>query len=826
MALPDKSHDNMDIDEEVGENEGLKANAIFNAASEIRCAYVHISKAIDVDEKRTPEALFSKTFALNTTIPKLRILSKSNWLENVASCATAESIISSAVLTHSDLIPGTIYKSVPVIATLEGGGVLVQLGGMGVKGFIPATHIFDKTSSGDNSYRNKIRMEKYKVGNKVDVRCLEVKPNEKKCIVTAKKSLLTTDLDDPVIDYEHILPGRLATGFVTSATKKGIIVTFYNNVHGRISARQLAEEMGVEDPTIDYKIGDVLKVRILESAKSTHNDDDDSDYYVLRLSLNISGISENKKVRLSQDRTSDLHSLLSPGMVLPAKSMKIVELIPSKEKDGSDGFIPGHVLVSIKAKYLSNGQSSKGNITCKLPFEQIFDSHDEKAIESANYFDAIVQKILIVGKKIAQEGMVLATSSVKGLPITPIVSLKPTLIKIAKNDSKDTSEGSHDILLPTPRTPLYMGAYVQGYCTRIDPRYGAFIRFLDNLTAIVPKLKGGLTVGLFDTVLCKIAAMDVTSGHAPKILLKRVKSPKKQIKIIPPKSNNLLVEKIKPGDDLGDVKVESINFARAAVTLMDKRFEGYAVKARVHVTMAEPVTGCSNSMPVLINSDDEDPDFVEEREKISGYHPFHSWTVGGIIKDTKCVAIDVRDGISYIELTNRAEATGDDDIPTFVEDPRSLKTGSIVSAVITAVSKKNQGIWVQICPGCTGFIPGLELTRDVDMLNNMSRYFRVGGRIKCTVLPNQATDGPFKKIVRLSALDSDKKTKPARGDIMIGRVNRNIKQTNAPSLMIELSEGYIGRCDITELEEVDDWENMPLGKVSNEEEDGANEDSM
>jgi S1 RNA binding domain. len=196
----------MDIDEEVGENEGLKANAIFTAASEIRCAYVHISKAIDVDEKRTPEALFSKTFALNTTIPKLRILSKSNWLENVASCATAESIISSAVLTHSDLIPGTVYKSVPVIATLEGGGVLVQLGGMGVKGFIPATHIFDKTSSGDNSYRNKIRMEKYKVGNKVDVRCLEVKPNEKKCIVTAKKSLLTTDLDDPVIDYEHIVP--------------------------------------------------------------------------------------------------------------------------------------------------------------------------------------------------------------------------------------------------------------------------------------------------------------------------------------------------------------------------------------------------------------------------------------------------------------------------------------------------------------------------------------------------------------------------------------------------------------------------------------------
>jgi hypothetical protein len=826
LALPDKSHDKMDVDDDSVENEGLKANAIYNAASQIRCAYVHISKAIDGDEKRTPEALFSKTFALNTTVPKLRILSKSNWFENVASCATAESIISSAVLTHSDLNPGTIYKSVPVVATLEGGGVLVQLGGMGVKGFIPATHIFDKTSSGDNSYRNKIRMEKYKVGNKVDVRCLEVKANEKKCIVTAKKTLLTTDVDDPVIDYEHIVPGRLATGFVSSATKKGIVVTFYNNVHGRISARQLAEEMGVEDPTTDYKIGDVLKVRIVESAKSNHKDEDDSNYYVLRLSLDISGSSDNKKVRKLIERGNELHSLLSPGMVLPAKSMKIVELVPSKERDDSDGFIPGHVLVTVKAKYLSKNEISKGSITCKLPFEQIFDSYDEKLIESANSFDANVQKILVVGKKIAQEGMVLATSSAKGLPITPILSLKPSLIKVAKNQSKDTIEASRDILLPTPRTPLYMGAYVQGYCTRIDSRYGAFIRFLDNLTAIVPKLKGGLTVGLFDTVLCKIVAMDVTSGNAPKILLKRVKSTKKQVATIPTKSKNLLVEKIKPGDDLGDVKIESINFARAAVTLMDKKFEGCAIKARVHVTMAEPVNGCSNSMPVLINSDDELPDLAEEKEKISSYHPFYSWTVGGIIKDAKCVAIDVRDGINYIELTNRTEGSGDDDIPTFVEDPRSLKVGSTVSAVITAVSKKNQGIWVQICPGCTGFIPGLELNRDVDMLNNMTRYFRIGGRIKCTVLPNQVKEGPFKKIVRLTALDTDKYAKPSRGDILIGRVNRNIKQTNAPSLMIELPGGYVGRCDITELEEVDDWENMPLGKVSNEEvEDEGNGDS-
>jgi hypothetical protein len=30
--------------------------------------------------------------------------------------------------------------------------------------------------------------------------------------------------------------------------------------------------------------------------------------------------------------------------------------------------------------------------------------------------------------------------------------------------------------------------------------------------------------------------------------------------------------------------------------------------------------------------------------------------------------------------------------------------------------------------------------------------------------------------------------------------------------MVQFPDGSLGRCDITELEEVDDWENMPLGR--------------
>ena len=42
-------------------------------------------------------------------IPKIRIFSMAHWMDNLTSCATAESIISAAVLTYPDLKYGAIY---------------------------------------------------------------------------------------------------------------------------------------------------------------------------------------------------------------------------------------------------------------------------------------------------------------------------------------------------------------------------------------------------------------------------------------------------------------------------------------------------------------------------------------------------------------------------------------------------------------------------------------------------------------------------------------------------------------------------------------------
>ena len=189
----------------------LQKNETYAKALTVKCAYVHISKAMDdvthikakkknKETYRTPETLFAKHFSVGSTIKKLRILNTSHWMDNIVSCATADSIVSAAVLSHADISPGAIYRAVPIISTLLNESLIVQLG-IGVKGIVPVSHLFDKAHMAEAAktkgvFRNKSRMDKFKVGNYIDVRCLTVSVNDKKCVLTAKKALIGSDIND------------------------------------------------------------------------------------------------------------------------------------------------------------------------------------------------------------------------------------------------------------------------------------------------------------------------------------------------------------------------------------------------------------------------------------------------------------------------------------------------------------------------------------------------------------------------------------------------------------------------------------------------------
>jgi len=224
-----------------------------------------------------------------------------------------------------------------------------------------------------------------------------------------------------------------------------------------------------------------------------------------------------------------------------------------------------------------------------------------------------------------------------------------------------------------------------------------------------------------------------------------------------------------------------------------------------------------------------------EEHKITKSHPFWGWKVGDIIPGMRIVSVDDREGVSYVELTNR------DDDPA---SPSHLVPGTDVSAIVTSVSNSaaHHGLWVQVRPGVSGFVPALELSEDADVLNDVASNFPVGSRISCRVVeggrssggrprrPKAQADEDVAVVLDLSVLlasspppkaDGDgerpafKPTKARKGDVVAGRINSRVRQLGPPSLMLSLRGGYIGRCCITEVSDVDEWENLvELGRVA------------
>jgi rRNA biogenesis protein RRP5 len=184
-----------------------------------------------------------------------------------------------------------------------------------------------------------------------------------------------------------------------------------------------------------------------------------------------------------------------------------------------------------------------------------------------------------------------------------------------------------------------------------------------------------------------------------------------------------------------------------------------------------------------------------------------------------------------------------------VQDPTQLPPGTVLSAIVTSISSANSshhGLWVQVCPGISGFVPALELTDDPENLNDLAAHYKIGSRIVCCAMETKAgsNDGNGRKKPSLRHLQNDdhddarddqhpvvelsvlllpkegggdtsafKPTKPQSGDLVVGRISTKSRALGPPALMLNLRGGHLGRCCITELADVDSWENMPLGKA-------------
>jgi ribosomal protein S1 len=835
-AAPSKDHeDDKPLFDPISTDES------YRAARRRQAVYVHISKAMDEgrEDGKTPEALFAKQFA-PSTVHTVRIIGTANLIEGVASGATAESIVSAHVLTHADLVPGKVMKQVPVYSLLDRGGVLVDFG-MGIHGLIPEMHLFDQKA--DSDFRTKLRKVKYAVGAKVDVRVLSVDPVQKLCTVTAKKSLVRA-ADAAVIDsFQDARIGQKGTGYVSKVDDQGLAVTFYNGVYGRVTKRSLAAELGVENHKENYHVGDVVQCRVVNKKIKTKRrskfdqDEDAMDvdgenesrrrvYHELTLSLamNAEG-TEDAPMRTEVSEKERPHGpiCLRAGHILPQRSLRVVELVPGRVKER--GLVPGYAIVSIKSKYMVDEAESATMppyLECKLPFEQLLDEYNPSDIETAAALDELGARLLTVGKKINRKGFVLTdpkksvSDYSSGTGNFAVVSVRPKLVETIEAELNATGMHDDEPKLPGPDSQFYVGAVVRGFVTQLHPRHGAFIRFLDGMTGLVPKLKGGLHLPLFSTVTTKVIALD-TLKSPPKILLAAVRSRSESEEAQGDKES--IPPPLKIGDQIQEAEIEHLDFYRARVKLLDNDLsENKRIDARIHCTMME-----RQELGLLLKK----PLTSSPKQEITEVHPFHKLKVGTKLEQLRVVSVEARGKSWCVELTNKKKDQNEDESP-ILTSASQLTPGTTVSGIVTSMAKHG-GLWIQLSPRVSAHVPALELSEELDIVRHPEKHFPIGSRLGGVVMDKSVrekhrskyqssrsgSDKPETHTMFVSPLLSkqEKKNvlKPLRGDLIIGRIDRRLTVSSPPALMLELRGGFVGRCCVTELEEVDDWTNMPLG---------------
>ena len=217
------------------EEEGGKKRKKTDKVEDI--VFVHVS---ELGIERKEDAEVRKKFQVGTEAD-IRILGHyrmDDWLKG----SLKPEILNAKVLGYGDIVKGERYRGVEIVKTGDY-GVVVKLG-RGVNAMVTNIHLKGKNQS--------------KVGGKLDVKALTVDVDGRRCMATARRELVKEDMWS---GYGDMKVNDVSTGFITKVDKKGITVTFVNNTHGVVNATTLAEEMGVEDPCVNYKVGEVVKAR-------------------------------------------------------------------------------------------------------------------------------------------------------------------------------------------------------------------------------------------------------------------------------------------------------------------------------------------------------------------------------------------------------------------------------------------------------------------------------------------------------------------------------------------------------------------------------------
>ena len=241
-----------------------------------------------------------------------------NHVDGVAIVSLQPSVLAQRYMRYADITCGDLLEGT---AEHHGSyGMIVTIQGS-IRGLCPMFHL------SDGPLRNPRR--KHLEGKPVKCRVLHVKAEDRRVLLTCKKSLLRLQDSEILSDYTQATKGRVFRGVVSRIRDRGFTVFFFNNVMGYVPQSEMsAGHVTYPEVSSVVRPGQVVECRVLECQPEMKR---------LRLSLRLD--SETQPDIAQEDR-------LQPGMKIGCEVTGIAAegLSLCYKKTGEVGFLPAEHL--------------------------------------------------------------------------------------------------------------------------------------------------------------------------------------------------------------------------------------------------------------------------------------------------------------------------------------------------------------------------------------------------------------------------------------------------------------------------------------------------
>ena len=237
-----------------------------------------------------------------------------NLIDGAAIVSLQPSVLAQRYVRYADIAVGDVLDG--TVERHGSYGTIIAIQG-NIRGLCPATHISDG--------RLKQPQRKYPEGKTVRCRVLQVSAEERRVLLTCKRSLVALQESEVLSEYTQAAVGRVFRGVVSRVRERGFTVFFFNNVMGYVPQSEMGgASVTFPVPSSVVQPGQLVECRVLECVPEKK---------LLRLSL-----------RLDSEAALDVSpdDQLRPGMVVSGEVTGVSEsgLSVCYTKTGEIGYLP------------------------------------------------------------------------------------------------------------------------------------------------------------------------------------------------------------------------------------------------------------------------------------------------------------------------------------------------------------------------------------------------------------------------------------------------------------------------------------------------------